>query len=104
MGRERIELAYNRESVKKQTATAGCFRIIRHNGSVRDYASTAPTSDRMSGDMRSDNNQKAWLNKKDFPNQRSPNMGSERIELPTPLDWKSVKKNCAPAQFFRILQ
>ena len=53
MGSERIELAYNRKSVKKRTATAGRFRIVRHNGSVRDYASTAPTSDKMAKDMRS---------------------------------------------------
>ena len=29
MGSERIELAYYRKSVKKQAATAGCFRIVR---------------------------------------------------------------------------
>ena len=40
-------------------------------------------------------NKKAWFN-----NQA---MGSERIELPTCSNRKSVKKNCEQ-QFFRILR
>ena len=58
MGSERIELAYYRKSVKKNCAAAQFFRIYLVTGSVRDYASTVPISDRMLGDMRSDKSAK----------------------------------------------
>ncbi len=64
MGSERIELAYDSKSVKKNCATAQFFRIYQKKGSVRDYASTVPTSDRMSGIVRSEIKEKGGLNEK----------------------------------------